>query len=253
MQWAAGRKKESREAHDYGKEILRASGGNGNWARARFFSIERYIEQGEKLRLVLNHRRQADNALRLGLIDQKRYANTIERLQGKYKKNERREDAFGRYTEEIGFLRDLPTDHVVQGKRSKRTSFRSPHILKNASMRATDDQQAEYVEAFGARRLTGSRPQICKVRVTSLLRSIIVHPQFVDCPRVEAECRLLSAIHNDSKDDVYSQVADVARFLSRLAPEDRRDRLAILRQLDANSADGPAMTITLDLASGTTM
>ena len=110
LQWAAGRKEESHQAHVYGEAILRASGGTDNWALARFFEMERYVEQGEKLRLVLNHRRQADNALRLGLIDQKRYIKTIERLRSKDKKNERRDDAFGRYIKEVGFLTELPTD-----------------------------------------------------------------------------------------------------------------------------------------------
>ena len=81
---------------------------------------------------------------------------------------------------------------------------------------------------------------------------MIVHHNVVDFQRIEAECRLLSAIHDGSKDDTYSQVADLAHFLSSLAPEDRRERLAILQQLDEKSADGQAITITLNLSSGTT-
>jgi hypothetical protein len=249
LQWAAGRKEESRQAHEYGKEILRASGGAGNWAMARFNSIEKYVEQGEKLRLVLNHRRQADNALRLGLVDQKRYAKTLERLQGKDKKNQRREDALDRYIKEVGFLKDLPTDGVARGKRKQANLVPEPAYFEERVDSLTNDQQAEYLQAFGADASLGLARKYAQVRVNSLLRSMIVHPELADIARIEAECRLLSALHDDSSDDVYSQVANVAQFFSRLAPDDRRARLAILRQLDENSADGPTLTIIIDFES----
>jgi hypothetical protein len=81
---------------------------------------------------------------------------------------------------------------------------------------------------------------------------MILHPNAIDFGRWATECRLLSSIHADSKDDIYPQVADLAVYLSRLAPNQRRERLEALRRLDEMSADGIVTTITVDLASGTT-
>ena len=47
-------------------------------------------------------------------------------------------------------------------------------------------------------------------------------------------------------------MADVARFLGRSDPKERRERLEILRQLDEKSCDGSVTTITLNLAAGST-
>jgi hypothetical protein len=90
------------------------------------------------------------------------------------------------------------------------------------------------------------------VRLTSLLRSMVVHPGVIDLARAERECRMLASIRDDSKDDFCAQVADLAQYLSGLAPDDRRERLEILRRLDEMSADGVVVTTTVNLASGTT-
>jgi hypothetical protein len=54
----------------------------------------------------------------------------------------------------------------------------------------------------------------------------------------------------NSTGDVLSQVADVACFLSALDLDKRRTRLDLLRQLHEKSSDESAITITLDMSSG---
>jgi len=251
LQWAAGRQDDSRQAHGYAEEILRASGGAGDWSRARSSSTEKYMEQGEKLRLVLNHRRQADNALRLGLIDEKRYAKTMERLRGKDARTERRQEVFERYRREVGFFEELPTDATARGKKKRATLVPEPAYFQDRLDTLTDDQQAEYLEAFGEGACLQLARKYALVRLTSLLRSMVVHPGVIDLVRAERECRLLASIRDDSKDDIYAQVADLAQYLSGLAPDDRRERLEILRRLDEMSADGVVITTTVNLGSGT--
>ena len=212
--------------------------------------IERYIEQGEKLRIVLNHRRQADNALRLGLIDEKRYKKTIERLRGKKEQAQSQEEAFRRFVSEVGFLRDLPTDLVAVGKVMQVNLVPEPGWFDERLEVLTDDQQAEYLQAFSSATNLGLITKYAQVRLTSLLRSMIFHPEQVDLPSIERECRAPSTIHGHSNDNLHSQVADVARFLGRSDPMERHERLDTLRQLDEKSCDGSVMTITLNLAAG---
>jgi len=245
--WAAGRKEEAELDRKLAEQVIRSS---GSVQGIRFYSIEKYIEQGEKLRIVLNHRRQADNALRLGLIDEKRYKKTIERLQGKKEQTQCQEEAFRRYVSEVGFLKDLPTDRVALGKAIQVNLVPEPGWFDERLEVLTDDQQAEYLRAFGSGTNLGLIAKYAQVRLTSLLRSMILHPEQVDLPSIERECRALSTIHGHSNDNLHSQVADVARFLGLSDPKERRERLDILRQLDEKSCDGSVMTITLNLAAG---
>ena len=229
--------------------MKRTSGRGGLLRDVRFHEIERYFERGEKLRLVLNHRRQADNALRLGLIDGQRYTKTIERLDGKRKRCEEQEETLRTLMNQGGFLADLPTDRVAQGKQVKAKLVPDPGCFDERLERLSDDQQAEYLLAFQAGTSLALTKKYAQVRLTSLLRSMILHCQHVDLEAIERECRGLSAIHGDSTNDLYLQTAKVARFLSHLDPERRLERLNILRELDARARDPLALTITISLAA----
>ena len=250
--WAAGRKEEAEQDRKLAEQVIRSSGREGLLQGIRYYSIEKYIEQGEKLRIVLNHRRQADNALRLGLIDEKRYKKTIERLQGKKEQAQGQEEAFQCYMSEVGFLKDLPTDRVALGKAVQVNLIPEPEWFDERLESLTDDQQAEYIRAFGSGTNLGFIAKYARVRLTSLLRSMIFHPEQVDLPSIERECRALSTIYGHSNDDLYLQLADLAGFLGRSDPKERRERLDILRQLDEKSCDGSVMTITINFAAGST-
>ena len=218
----------------------------------RLNSVEKYIENGEKLRFVLNHRRQADNALRLGLIDERRYKKTIERLQGKKVQSWEREESLRRYLSDVGFLKDLPTDRVALDKVMQVSLVPEPGWFDEQLEVLTADQQAEYIRAFDSSTNLKLISKYVQVRLTSLLRSMVLHGEQVDFASIERECRALSTITGNSYRDVYSQVADVAQFLGSSAPVERRERLGILRQMDEKSCDGSMMTITINLAAGST-
>ena len=248
--WAAGRKEEAEQDRKLAEQVLHWSGCEGSLQGMRYHSIQKYIEQGEKLRIVLNHRRQADNSLRLGLIDEKRYKKTIDRLQGRFVKSQGQEQAFRRYVSEVGFLKDLPTDRVALDKSMQVNLVPEPGWFDERLEMLTDDQQAEYLQAFGSGTNLGRIAKYAQVRLTSLLRSMILHAEQVDLRSIERECRALSTITGHSDDDPYSQVAQVATFLGRSDPKERRERLDILRQLNEKSCDGSATTITINLAAG---
>jgi hypothetical protein len=248
--WAAGRKDEAEQDRKLAEQVGRSLDREGSLHGLRYYSIEKYIEQGEKPRIVLNHRRQADNALRLGLIDEKRYKKTIDRLGGKKEEARGRDEAFQRYLSDVGFLSDLPTDRVALGKTSKVTLVPEPGWFDERLESLTDDQQAEYLRAFERGTNLGLVAKYGQVRLTSLLRSMILEPDHVSLSTIERECRALSTINGRGKDDIYSPVADVVQALDRMDKNERQERLAILRQLDERSSDGNVTTITLNLAEG---
>ena len=248
--WVAGRKEEAGHDRKLAEQLSRSSGREDSVESVRYFSIEKYIERGEKLRIVLNHRRQADNALRLGLIDEKRYKKTIERLEGKKEQGQDKEEAFRRYLSDVGFLNDLPADRVARGKAIQVNLVPEPGWFDERLESLTDDQQAEYVRAFGRDTNLALVTKYAQVRLTSLLRSMTTHSEHVDLHSVERECRALSTFHGHANDHLYSQVADVAEFLGHLDSKESRERIDILRQLDEIASDGNVTTITINLAGG---
>ena len=52
--WAAGRKEEAEEDRKLAVQVSRSSGRDGSLQGVRFYATEKYVEQGEKLRIVLN-------------------------------------------------------------------------------------------------------------------------------------------------------------------------------------------------------
>jgi hypothetical protein len=243
--WAAGRNHEAEQARRFAEKVVRSASSISCWPCP---SIEKYIEQGEKLRIVLTHRRQADNALRLGLIDEKRYKKTIERLQAQKEHSQGHEEAFRRYVTDVGLLKDLPADRVAQGKVMQVNLVPDPGPGYDRLESLTDDQQAEYLQAFSSRTNLRLISKYVEVRLTSLLRSMIFHAEQVDFPSIERECRALSTITRPFWGDPYSELAEVAQFLERSDRKERQERLDLLRHLDDKSSDGNVTTITLNLA-----
>ena len=158
--WAAGRREEAEQNLKLGEQLLRSPGHGSSLEDVRSYAREMYIERGEKLRIVLNHRRQAENALRLGLIDEKRYKKTIERLQGKKERTQSQEEVFRRYVSEVGFLKDLPTDRVALRKVIQGNLIPEPGWFDVRLEVLTDDQQAEYLRAFAKGDRLGSHRQV---------------------------------------------------------------------------------------------
>ena len=109
----------------------------------------------------------------MGLIDEKRYKKTIERLQGKKEQTQGQEEAFRRYVSDVGFLKDLPTDRVALGKVIQVNLVPEPGWFDERLEVLTDDQQAEYLRAFGSGTDLGLIAKYAQVRLTSLLRSMI--------------------------------------------------------------------------------
>src|SRR5579859_4218607 len=121
-------------------------------------NFDRYVREPEdvmtgkrRLQVVINHQRQADNALRLGVIGQKRYQEILQRLASATAADEAYEERLRQFQVGGGFIRDLPTDRIARGKISQRPLVPEPGYYVNRIAQLSNDQQAEYLIAFSDR------------------------------------------------------------------------------------------------------
>lgn len=248
--WGAGMKEKAMEIYKIAEEAQRIAVEHGTYHGGGLFEADGYIKEGQKLRVVLTHRRQADNALRVGLIDHKRHRKTIERLDGKAGLTEGHSEVLSRYVAEFGFLQDLPTDRVAKGKVVRAKLVPEPGYFDDRLDQLSDDQQAEYLQAFGTIPEIGVVRKYTNVRLASLLRMMITHGAGADFRAIERECRSLANIQTRQAGEACEQVAEIARHLGDLRLDERREKCAILRELDERACDVGSMSITLDLSSG---
>jgi hypothetical protein len=246
--WAAGLRDQAQEVYQIAEGSLRVAEANDLFLGGGLSEATFYMKEGRKLRFVLNHRRQADNALRLGLIDGKRYKQTIERLGGKKEQSDGHAEALRAFIAEGGFLPDLPTDRVTTGKTVRSKLVPEPGYFVERIEYLTDDQQAEYLRAFSASTDLSLVTKYAHIRIASLLRSMILHDVQSDLAAIERECRKLTVTLPQSLRFYFGEVAQLAQFLAGLDPSDRLARCDILRELDNRATDG--VTISYNLASG---
>ncbi|HEX4056525.1 MAG TPA: J domain-containing protein [Tepidisphaeraceae bacterium] len=206
-------------------------------------NIRAVLQGTRKPNIVLNHRRQADNAVRLNIVSRAKYELVVAKLlEAENARNDfgvQQQIKVQDYTNRIGFLRDLPPDEASVNKLANSRLVPEPGYFSTKLAGLTDDQQAEYAAAFGVH---ASSHGVCKyffVRLQSLLETAILHKGDGRLVEIEREGRFLSTLVDNS---CYSyvwfavSVADVIRFLMELAPTDREQRLFCLRRLHSMDA-----------------
>lgn len=203
------------------------------------------LGKSKRPKVVLNHIRQAKNSLRLGVIDQKQYDKLLVKFAEKDYAKRVREDRqgmiFHSYTKEHGFLQALPPDGVAAGKMKRARLVPEPGYFFTQLRFLTDDQQAEYAEAFGTSPILALTRKYLFVRLQSLLETAILYDSEVSAGDLEREARLLGTLmlKRGKNDNFYAQaVADTIVYLARLDPKERTERLRCLRALHANPPGG---------------
>jgi hypothetical protein len=147
------------------------------------------------------------------------------------------EDALSAYVIKVGFLNNLPPDSSSIGKVARSHLVPEPGYFDEKLVALTDDQQAEYVAAFGAQTTLGAVTKYFYVRLHSLLETAIVHPSDGRLDEIEKECRFLSALVDRSwwsYTYLATKVADIVRFLADLDPPEREQRRRYLRDLESD-------------------
>ena len=208
---------------------------------ASWFSKAKAAINGTKsVKIMIQNPRQAQNALRLGLIDQKRYEKAC---QGDeiFKDNQRLyEEKLRVYIKEKGFLQNLPTDVVALGKVMKNKLVPEPDALSDIIMDITDDQQAEYLCAFSDSATLPLVWKYTRTRLHSLLESVVFYPSSVDATIAEGEARILFDLNivrsgrNGSGLSVArlaQSVVDIIAKLSDHDPDERSERDNLLRAI----------------------
>jgi hypothetical protein len=229
-------------------------------AKAHGLAYDHYARDAEEViagrrrsQVVLNHPRQADNALRLGVIDTARHKKAMDKFEAAARLERERERAVADHLTGTSFLRDLPADRPAMGKSKRAGLVPEPGYYVTRVADLTTDQQAEYLEAFrGAPSLT-LVSKYTFVRLTSLLESMITHPEEVVPATVEQECDLLGSLHPGSGAAYATEVAAFARQLAAEDPATRRTRLDLLRKLHERALAAGERSGTLTISFGDTV
>lgn len=214
-------------------------------AKAQGLFYEGYLEaaeaaviDGSKPRFQLNHLRQLDNARRLGVVNEDQYSKIRSRLDRKRSEKESnttaQNQAIVAYSSDPGFLKLLPTDKCARGKSSKLPLVPEPAYFANRIQDLSDDQQAEYLRAFG----TPAEPQLFRkyfyVRLQSLFESAIMCDLETDYRTLESEALFLAQNSGTTPNTYATGVAECILFIANLRSEDRGQRLALLRTYYGN-------------------
>ena len=156
-------------------------------AKAEGLSYDHYVREPEAVlagtkrsQVVINHPRQAENALRLGLIDERRYRMSLEKCAAEAEEHGTVEEQLRRVQSPGGFVADLPTDRLARGKVVRSSLVPEPGYFVTRIAQLTDDQQAEYLRAFGGGAPLGFSGKYTFVRLVSLLESVLFHPGEAD-------------------------------------------------------------------------
>lgn len=208
---------------------------------------EEVISGERRPQVVLNHIRQADNALRLGLIDAGQYRKTVERLGKSAANNKTCEERLRLFLVGPGFLRDLPTDQIARGKRPQRELVPEPGYYVTRITQLTDDQQEEYLTAFSDQTTLPLVRKYTFVRFLSLLESVLLYPGSLDEAAAERETQLLAAIQGGTGMSYGSDVAAVIALLRNESLSDREARATLIANIGQNqgiSVAGARVTLT---------
>ena len=229
-------------------------------AEKQGLNFEMYVREPEEVmagerraQVVLNHKRQADNALRLGLIDASQYRKTIERLKQSAANDRVYEEDLRHFLAGRGFLQDLPVDHVARGKTPKSQLVPEPGYYLTRISQLTDDQQGEYLIAFSDHTTLSLVRKYTFVRFMSLLESVLLNPGFLDEVAAEQETQLLAAIQGGSGRNYGSKVADVIALLREVPLSDRQARARLIAEISQGrgaAVPGAGVTLTVTIGDG---
>jgi len=224
---AIGRTEDAQVALARGEaEFARFTARGLNYAAA-FARAAKAVAQPKTVRLVINHQRQADNALRLGVIDRARYDQTIQRLERAAAAATAQQANLVAALAAIDFPRLPidPTDPCVP------TTGLVPDPPYYSRLENLEPQQVqEYQQAYFAHngRLAG---KYIFVRLTALLKSVIMG---YDLGTALHEAKTIqAAAPRDSSLIAYtSELCDLFDFFSQETPRELEERFRILLRID---------------------
>ena len=187
----------------------------------------------EKLKIVIKHPCQAENLLRLKVIDERRYCQWQARLQGQHVKNLSRDLDLAGFQECGGFISPLSYDAPFRGDAGTEALVPVPNFPCERINHLSDEQRAEYFRAFGP---SGSRNLVGKyltIRISSYLCSLIHSFTVEEAAKIEHECEFLQGLFPDRL-AALENVQEVSEHLCGLDLSTRNQKLSLLQKLDTS-------------------
>lgn len=205
------------------------------------------LARRRRIQVVINHRCQADNALRLGVIDTKRYQAVLKRLESSAAATEKSQEQLREFLANGGFLRDLPADWIARGKVPRGQLVPEPGYYVTRIAQLSDAQQAEYLGAFSDQTTLPLVRKYTFVRFVSLLESVAFQPGEVDDYAAEQEARMLTSLHDGSGAYYGSEVVEAIAALHRQPRLERRTRAMLLKDIQQIQRGTRIGTVTLQI------
>jgi hypothetical protein len=245
---AAGLRREAEEALDWAQKCRARVREHGNQPEFYFTEpsakAQAIVSGSKKPYFILNHMRQVDNAFRLGAINAKRYEHDMRRIQQRLVDRaaalQRSEEAL-RITK---FIPALPTDRLAQRVPLDGTLVPEPWYYQIRITSLVPEQQTQYLEAFESGRDLKLIRAYLWVRLSSLIRSAIFHPEEVDLPAIRAELQSLADIDPGCAQRVEPAIS-IVNVISALSDDRRSSYAQEVRQLlsaqDVNGVSVPRL------------
>jgi len=211
-------------------EMISHGIGDPHYWQERLEKMQKFKSGEKKPRIILNHIRQAENALRLGAIDKERFEKLGFKYKGKAELLKKREDLLQEYIKTSGFIRELPYD-VNANKEVRKTSLipESDYYQNNIYL-LNSDQQAEYFVAFSSETNFPLVKKYLYIRFDSMINSVIrnFNPDLLE--QSINELQFLMSLHDRTKTGLYyfEKILDLFHFFRDLEEDKRRERLDLL-------------------------
>ncbi len=212
-----------------------------------FLSIEDLTEISDS-HLVIQHIEQANNAFRLGAIDDKRYKSVITRLEKRKGEKEEYLNTVDVFIAHHSFLQKLsnsdygsatPTSAIIPPPSEDQKRF--DHL--------SDFQKWEYLNAFGPKPSAEGFDKYFKIRIHELLLGMIDNYASLELSTLKQELEYFADAHNRYV-PAYELLLEFFVHLQELESEEREKSLNMLRKVDDptfhESSSYLMMSISLD-------
>lgn len=216
-----------RVARDLQEVTERASVRGVNYAPIYRQTVE-HCSDPKRIRFVPNHKRQARNLLRLGIIDQARFDTKIARIDSAEKAVSAGASEFAQFVERHAFLR-LPMDPPADN--TPITSLVPAPGYYSRVESLTPTQLREYSHAFKGRDAHLALKYL-PLRIDALVRASLIG--YRDLKAIISELKTIDAISGLSQSAQFmcGEALKITTFLYGLSTSERDKRIALLIGLD---------------------
>lgn len=198
---AANMHLEANDAMVFTHHIYEICNFNSNAHFQSLFEEAKSVISGiKKLKVVINHPRQADNALSSGVISKERYDSLHEKFSQEFKGEMYKEKILKDFLNTSEFVNGLAYDRGAYNAQPKSQNVSYPlYFEDNRLHKLSEDQQAEYFSAFSINSSLDLVKKYTYVRLVSYILSISGDSEEQLLKRICNECSLLFNIYDDSQ------------------------------------------------------